>query len=309
MEPGLSSSEPAETSIASDRLARSDGASLRRTPPTASEDCNRREPGAPGSVKLARMRIYRIARDGVASYARASAHTDDTLELLSAAPWEGGTPTGLEVSRHQVQLLAPVSPSKIVCIGRNYAAHAKELGNDVPSEPLLFLKPPSALLSPGGEIVLPPTSTRVEHEAEIGVVIGRRVRHASRSEALSAVFGVTCVNDVTARDLQRKDVQFTRGKGFDTFCPVGPCIETHFAPNDLGVIGRVNGQLRQQGYAKQMVFPIDVLIEFISGVMTLEPGDLIATGTPEGVGPLNAGDLVEVEVAGVGVLQNRVISV
>ena len=255
------------------------------------------------------MRIYRIARDGVASYARASGPADDTLELLSAAPWDGGTSTTTRISARDVQLLAPVTPSKIVCIGRNYAAHARELGNEVPSEPLLFLKPPSSLLPPHGEIVLPRSSARVEHEAEIGVVIGRRLHHASRSEAIDAIFGITCVNDVTARDLQRKDVQFTRGKGFDTFCPVGPWIETQFTPDDLTVAGRVNGELRQQGRATQMIFPIDILIEFISEVMTLEPGDLIATGTPEGVGPLNAGDVVAIEVAGVGVLQNRVVSV
>ena len=308
MEPGLSSSEPAEASAASDRLARSDGASLPTALATARSECDRGEPVPSGSGTLFRMRIYRIAREGVASYARAVGSADPTLELLSGAPWDGGSPTGISVTRPQVQLLAPVTPSKIVCVGRNYAAHAKELGHDVPSEPLLFLKPPSALLPPEGEIVLPRSSARVEHEAEIGVVIGRRLRHASPREAASAVFGITCVNDVTARDLQRKDVQFTRGKGFDTFCPVGPCIATELGLEALEVAGRVNGQQRQHGRATQMIFAIDVLLAFISEVMTLEPGDLVATGTPEGVGPLNPGDVVEVEVTGVGVLQNRVAS-
>ena len=255
------------------------------------------------------MRIYRIAREGGPSYARASDPADEFLELLSAAPWDGGIPTGDRVSARGAKLLAPVTPSKVVCVGRNYAAHAKELGNEVPSEPLLFLKPPSAVVGPDGDIVLPRASTRVEHEAEIGIVIGRRLHHASRSEAIDAIFGITCVNDVTARDLQRKDVQFTRGKGFDTFCPVGPWVETQFALDALSVTGRVNGQLRQQGRATQMMFPIDMLVAFITEVMTLEPGDLIATGTPEGVGPLHAGDVVEVAVTGVGMLQNRVVSV
>jgi 2-keto-4-pentenoate hydratase/2-oxohepta-3-ene-1,7-dioic acid hydratase in catechol pathway len=218
----------------------------------------------------------------------------------------GGAPTGQRIPRPDTQLLVPVEPGKIVCVGRNYASHARELGNEVPKEPLLFLKPGSSLLAHGGAIVLPAQSERVEHEAEIGVVIGRRVRHASLAEARSAVFGLTCVNDVTARDLQRRDVQFTRAKGFDSFCPVGPYLESQFDLEDLSVRCRVNGQERQHGHVRDMVFPITQLIAFISSVMTLEPGDLIATGTPEGVGQLRPTDVVEVEVSGVGTLINVV---
>ena len=250
------------------------------------------------------MRIYRIERQDGAHFARAQG--DGELELLSAAPWAGGAPRGERAARGAARLLAPVTPSKIVCVGRNYAAHAKELGNAVPDEPLLFLKPPSALIGPEQPIVRPPSSDRVEHEAEIGVVIGTRLARANPADAVRAIFGITCVDDVTARDLQRKDVQFTRAKGFDTFCPVGPWIETDFALDQLSVIGRVNGQERQRGQVAQMIFPVAELIAFISHVMTLEPGDLVSTGTPEGVGPLHAGDRVEVEVPGVGVLGNPV---
>ncbi|HEX6244858.1 MAG TPA: fumarylacetoacetate hydrolase family protein [Polyangiales bacterium] len=227
-----------------------------------------------------------------------------TLERLTHAPWLGGTPTGQRILRPDTLLLVPVEPSKIVCVGRNYAAHAKELGNEVPKEPLLFLKPPSSLLAHGGSIKLPPQSERVEHEGEIGVVIGKRLRNASLAEARAGVFGLTCVNDVTARDLQRRDVQFTRAKGFDGFCPVGPFVESRFDLEELSVQCRVNGEPRQHGHARDMVFPIAQLIAFISSVMTLEPGDLIATGTPEGVGPLAPRDVVEVEVSGVGTLIN-----
>ena len=199
-----------------------------------------------------------------------------------------------------------VSPTKIVCVGRNYAAHAKELGNEVPPEPLIFLKPPSALLPPGAAIVCPPQSERVEHEAEIGVVIGARARDVTEDEALAHVAGYTCVNDVTARDLQRKDGQWTRAKGFDTFCPIGPTVMTGLDWRTLEVICRVNGTVRQHGHARDMMYGIPRLVSYVSSVMTLEPGDVIATGTPEGVGPLVPGDLVEVEIPGIGVLANPV---
>ncbi len=202
-------------------------------------------------------------------------------------------------------------PSKIVCVGRNYAAHAKELGNAVPDRPLLFLKPPSSVISNGDTIVLPPDSQQVEHEAEIGVVIGRRLARGDETAARAAIAGLTCVNDVTARDLQKLDVQFTRAKGFDTFCPFGPAllpVSPDFIYSSLEVMCRVNGRERQHGHAADMVFGIPMLVSYISHVMTLEPGDLIATGTPEGVGPLRAGDVVEVEVTGVGVLRNPVAS-
>ena len=199
-----------------------------------------------------------------------------------------------------------VTPTKIVCIGRNYAAHAKELGNELPAEPLIFLKPPSALLPPGAAIVLPPQSRRVEHEGEIGVVIGRRARDVPEAEALGHVAGYTCVNDVTARDLQRSDGQWTRAKGFDTFCPVGPTVATGLDWRKLEVICRVNGTVRQHGHANDMIFGIPRLVSYVSGIMTLEPGDVIATGTPEGVGPLAPGDMVEVEIPGIGLLANPV---
>lgn len=198
--------------------------------------------------------------------------------------------------------------SKVVAVGRNYQAHAAELGNTVPAQPLLFLKPPSAIVGPGDAIELPAQSTRVEHEAELGVVIGRRLRDAGPEEAMACILGITCVNDVTARDLQRSDVQFTRAKGFDTFCPVGPIVVPldGLDVNDLAVVARVNGVVRQSGRTRDMIFPVATLLSFISRIMTLEPGDLVSTGTPEGVGPLVAGDVVEVEVQGVGVLSNPV---
>ncbi len=250
------------------------------------------------------MRVVRIQTEAGPRYA--IQQQDDSLALLAAAPWLGFTPTGETVARPQTRL-APVEPSKIVCVGRNYGAHARELGNQIPDEPLLFLKPPSALCGPEATIEVPAMSRRVEHEAELGVVIGERLKHASLDEASAAIFGITCVNDVTARDLQRKEVQFTRAKGFDTFCPVGPHVETELPDlGNLRVSARVNGILRQQGNTRDMTFPVLELIRFISEVMTLLPGDLICTGTPEGVGPLVAGDRVEVEVEGVGVLQNGV---
>lgn len=207
----------------------------------------------------------------------------------------------------EAHILTPVAPSKIVCVGRNYSEHAAELGNPMPSEPLLFLKAPSAIIGDGDLIELPELSQRVEHEGELGVVIGRRCsRVADDEDPLSYVLGYTCLNDVTARDLQRKDVQFTRGKSFDTFCPVGPHLVTGLDPSDLKVETRVNGQVRQSGRTSAMAFPVTHLIRYISRAMTLEPGDLIATGTPAGVGPLLDGDVCEVEVEGVGTLRNTV---
>jgi 2-keto-4-pentenoate hydratase/2-oxohepta-3-ene-1,7-dioic acid hydratase in catechol pathway len=217
---------------------------------------------------------------------------------------EGSEPS---VRLSEAQLLAPVAPSKIVCVGRNYREHAAELGNEMPTEPLLFLKAPSTIVRDGDPVELPAQSERVEHEGELAVVIGRRCRGVGEDEdPLAYVLGYTCLNDVTARDIQRRDVQFTRGKSFDTFCPVGPYIVTGLDPSDLSVQTRVNGEVRQQGRTSAMAFPVPFLIRYISQVMTLEPGDLIATGTPAGVGPLRDGDTVEVEVEGVGVLSNPV---
>jgi 2-keto-4-pentenoate hydratase/2-oxohepta-3-ene-1,7-dioic acid hydratase in catechol pathway len=203
-------------------------------------------------------------------------------------------------------LLPPVVPSKIVCVGRNYADHAKELGNEAPSEPILFLKPPSALLAPEGTIVRPAQSQLVHHEAELAIVIGREAKQVAAGQWRDYVLGFTCANDVTARDLQRRDVQFTRGKSFDTFCPIGPHIETDLDPSDLRVVARVNGETRQDGRTSQMIFSCAAMLEFISSVMTLLPGDLILTGTPAGVGSLESGDQVEIEIEGIGVLRNFV---
>jgi 2-keto-4-pentenoate hydratase/2-oxohepta-3-ene-1,7-dioic acid hydratase in catechol pathway len=192
-------------------------------------------------------------------------------------------------------------------VGRNYAAHAAELGNEVPKEPLIFLKPPSAIIGPGEAIVLTPQSQRVEHEGELALIVGRRCSHLNGSDdALSYLLGYSCLNDVTARDLQKSDVQFTRAKGFDTFCPVGPHIETQLDPTSVLVETHVNGETRQSGRTSLMAYPVAFLVRWISHVMTLFPGDLIATGTPAGVGPLVTGDVVEISVSGVGVLRNPV---
>jgi 2-keto-4-pentenoate hydratase/2-oxohepta-3-ene-1,7-dioic acid hydratase in catechol pathway len=206
----------------------------------------------------------------------------------------------------EARLLPPVVPSKIVAVGRNYAEHAKELGNEAPSEPIIFLKPPTALLPPGGTIVRPPQSQRVDFEGELAIVISHQARNIRREDWRSYVLGFTCANDVTARDLQKKDVQFTRGKGFDTFCPLGPCIETDLDPSSLSVQTRVNGEIRQNGNTSQMIFPCDFVLEFVSSIMTLLPGDVILTGTPAGVGPMAPGDAVEVEIERIGTLRNVV---
>jgi 2-keto-4-pentenoate hydratase/2-oxohepta-3-ene-1,7-dioic acid hydratase in catechol pathway len=257
-------------------------------------------------VRFARLR----GPEGVVRFARLEGAQAYELD---AAPWDPRHRVSSNAIAFQPKDLAcPVTPTKILCIGRNYAAHAKELGSDVPAEPLVFLKPPSSLLGPDEEIRLPPASARVEHEAELGVVIGRRARHVPRERALEHVFGYVCVCDVTARDLQRKDGQWTRAKGFDTFCPVGPSVETDFDPATARVVCRVNGEVRQDGSTSQMIFDVPSLVVYASRVMTLEPGDLLVTGTPEGVGPLVAGDVLEVEIgsadgkASLGILRERV---
>ncbi len=213
------------------------------------------------------------------------------------------------VSLEEANLLAPVVPSKIICVGRNYREHAKELGNEPPAEILIFLKPPSAILAPGGEIRRPAISQRVDYEGELGVVIGRRCRHVREDEDVRHyIRGYTCVNDVTARDLQKKDGQWSRAKGFDTFCPVGPVISDEPDPwAGVQVETRVNGDVRQQGNTRDFIFPLDAIIRYVSQAMTLLPGDLIATGTPAGVGPVVAGEVVEISVEGVGTLRNPVV--
>lgn len=208
-----------------------------------------------------------------------------------------------------VRLLPPCAPTKIVCVGRNYAEHARELGNEPPTEPLIFLKPPSALSASGDAIVYPPLSQRVDWEGELGVVIGRRARHVPAEQAMDYVLGYTCVNDVTARDLQKKDGQWTRGKGFDTFCAVGPCLVGRDDVNldSLRVRTIVDGEVKQDAPVTDMIFKVPTIIAYITQVMTLEPGDLIATGTPEGVGPVEPGQIMRIEIAGIGVLENPVV--
>jgi 2-keto-4-pentenoate hydratase/2-oxohepta-3-ene-1,7-dioic acid hydratase in catechol pathway len=220
---------------------------------------------------------------------------------------DGLSKTGSPISLAEVRLLTPVAPSKIVCVGRNYREHAAELGNKMPDEPLLFLKAPSAIIADGDQIELPSESQQVEHEGELGVVMRREARKlADDEDPLDYILGYTCVNDVTARDLQRKDVQFTRGKSFDTFCPVGPVIVAGLDPLNLNVVTRVNGAIKQNGRTADMAFSVPFLIRYIANIMTLNPGDLIATGTPAGVSKMSAGDVVEVEIEGIGVLRNPI---
>lgn len=252
------------------------------------------------------MTVYaRVAIDSInrTSFARLEG---ETFVLFDQPPWLPHAETGRRLQRSEVRLLAPVAPSKIVCVGRNYGAHARELGHEIPAEPLLFFKPPSAIVGPDEPIVLPAVSERTDHEAELGVVIGKRVRHVSEAEALDAVLGYTCVNDVSSRNLQKRDGQWARAKGFDSFCPVGPFITTELDPTRARVRGRVDGALRQDGTTSDMIFSVAQIIAYISEIMTLEPGDLIATGTPEGVGPLADGNTVEIDIEGVGVLRNPV---
>lgn len=245
------------------------------------------------------MKYVRIEHEGAPHFAM---DREDGLHLLDAAPWAGGTPTGVVSTTER--RLAPVTPSKVICVGRNYRAHAEELGSEVPAAPLLFLKAPSSLLAPGGTILLPPESERVDHEAELAIVIGTRATDVNDANALEHIFGYTAANDVTARDLQRSDVQFTRAKSFDSFCPCGPFIETELDWADVSVQAHVDGELCQDGHTRQMIFGVPTLIAYISRVMTLLPGDLVLTGTPSGVGPMRPGSEVRVSLSGLGELRN-----
>jgi 2-keto-4-pentenoate hydratase/2-oxohepta-3-ene-1,7-dioic acid hydratase in catechol pathway len=251
------------------------------------------------------MRTCRFRRGGREAYGLVEGLA---VRALTAAPWEGGLPEGQSMSLSEVTLLAPVQPSKVVCVGRNYRAHARELGHEVPAVPLIFIKPSTSVVGPGAEIRLPEASKEVHHEAELAAVVGRVLTGATTAvEAREAVFGWTCLDDVTARDIQRAEGHFTRAKSFDTFCPIGPVVETELDPLEAVVACRVNGEQRQRGFAKDMVVDPYLLLAFISQVMTLLPGDVVSTGTPEGVGPLRRGDWVEVEVSGIGVLKNPVV--
>src|SRR5216683_2056202 len=249
-------------------------------------------------------RIYRVRQEGETFFA---VDRDGELRRAAGDPFTSlavGVPVrgGLD----GVRILAPVQPSKIVCVGLNYRDHAAEQGKALPAEPLLFIKPSTAVIGPGDPIRLPPGVGRVDHEAELGVVIGRRAHRVPGGHAWDYILGLTCVNDVTARDLQQKESHNTRGKSFDTFAPIGPCVATGLNGVPRGIEGWVNGERRQASNTKHLIFPIEHLVEFITFVMTLEPGDIISTGTPEGIGPIRAGDSVKVIVDGVGELVNPV---
>jgi len=231
-----------------------------------------------------------------------------SIEEIDGSPFGPIRKTGVRHPLAGVRLLAPVAPSKIVAVGLNYRDHAREMGKPIPEEPLLFLKAPSALNHPGADVVYPAASRRVDFEAELAVVIGKVARSVRSAVAAEVILGYTCINDVTARDLQAKDVQYTRAKGFDTFAPLGPWIETEISPDALAVRCTVNGEVRQDGNTREMGASVHRLVEFISHVMTLFPGDIIATGTPPGVGPLRVGDLVTVEIEGIGALTNRIVA-
>jgi|HubBroStandDraft_6_1064221.scaffolds.fasta_scaffold00127_9 2-keto-4-pentenoate hydratase/2-oxohepta-3-ene-1,7-dioic acid hydratase in catechol pathway len=238
---------------------------------------------------------------------RAGVIENGTVFEISGELWGSRERTSRHWPLDEVKLLPPAVPTKIVCVGRNYFDHAKELGNEVPKEPLIFLKPPSAVIAPDEPILLPRISERVDFEGELGVIIGRRCFHLGQNDdAQPFIAGYTCVNDVTARDLQKRDGQWSRAKGFDTFCPFGPLLETEPPPPDTAIETFVNGVRKQSGRLAEMIFPVDVIIRWITQAMTLEPGDLIATGTPAGVGPLAAGDVVEVSIGGIGTLSNPV---
>lgn len=256
-------------------------------------------------------RVYRVRQQHETFYAvqdegdlRRVALREPSAGIFGGYDVGAPVPGGLDA----VSVLAPVMPSKIVCVGLNYKDHAAEQGKPLPPEPLIFIKPPSAVIGPGEPIRLPPGVGRVDHEAELGVVIGRRAHRVKRADAWDHIFGLICVNDVTARDLQKKESQYTRCKGFDSFAPIGPCIATGINGEPRAVEGWVNGQRRQSSNTGHLIFPVDQLVEFVTFVMTLEPGDIISTGTPEGIGPLADGDTVTITVEGVGSLTNPVQS-
>ena len=231
---------------------------------------------------------------------------DTMVGVIEGTPFAEFRRREADIRLEDIQLLPPVLPGKILCVGRNYGAHAAEQDAEVPDLPLVFLKPPSAVIGPGDLIRLPPQSQQVEHEAELAVVFGRRGRWIDTADAEDYILGYTVAADITARDLQRRDAVWTRGKGFDTFCPIGPWIETEFDPADRLITCHVNGEMRQMASTRDMIFSVRQLIAYISSIMTIEPGDMLLTGTPAGVGPLEEGDLLEVTVDGIGTLRNPV---
>jgi 2-keto-4-pentenoate hydratase/2-oxohepta-3-ene-1,7-dioic acid hydratase in catechol pathway len=251
------------------------------------------------------MRLVRFRhRDRIATGAIQPG--SDTIQVIAGTFFEDPLPTGDEIPIDDVMLLAPVLPSKLVCVGKNYAAHAAEFGMDVPEEPLLFLKPSTAVIGPGDAIRLLPINRRTDYEGELAVVMGRLARNVRAEDASRFILGFTCANDVTLRDLQRPDDQWTRAKGFDGSCPLGPWIETSVDPTDAIVETRLNGDVVQHASTFDMVFGVAELLEYVTTFMTMLPGDVLLTGTPEGVGRIQAGDTVEVEVEGVGTLRNEV---
>ena len=255
-------------------------------------------------------RYVRFRQPGTDSISYGLLDTSDTITPLENPPWLGETNQGARVALNEVSLEAPVQPSKIVCIGLNYHAHVKASfsADEAPEKPLIFLKPPSSIIGPGEKIIHTDQAERVDYEAELGVVIGKTAKNVSVKDAEKYIFGFTCVNDVTARDLQKKDGQWSRAKGFDTFCPVGPWIVTDINWKDVLVEGILNGEVRQSGRTSLMIFDIPFLISYISSIMTLNPGDLVSTGTPAGIAPMKPGDEIEVRVEQVGSLKNVVAS-
>lgn len=252
------------------------------------------------------MKIVRFKAGEDIAYGLAEA---DGVTLYQGSPFVAWEATETMIPWESVQLLAPVLPSKVVAVGKNYADHAEEMDSDVPEEPIIFLKPATSVVGPGANVVYPSISSEVHHEAELAVVVGKIARNIRAEDASQYIFGYTAANDVTARDLQRKDGQWTRAKGFDTFCPLGPAIETELDPLErLAVISRVNGEVRQAGFTSDLVFGVAEILEFITRVMTLLPGDVVLTGTPSGVGPVEPGDVMEIEIDGIGVLANRVVA-
>jgi 2-keto-4-pentenoate hydratase/2-oxohepta-3-ene-1,7-dioic acid hydratase in catechol pathway len=251
------------------------------------------------------VKIVRIRAGDDLTYGLADS---DGVTVYEGSPFVAWEPTERVVPWESVQLLAPVIPTKVVAVGRNYVDHAAEMDVPLPDEPVIFLKPPTSVVGPGSPVVYPRDTELLHHEAELAVVVGTVARHVKAEDTDRVIFGYTCANDVTARDLQRRDGQWTRGKGFDTFCPLGPAIETELDPlQGLLVTGRVDGEIRQEGSTADMVFGVAELVEFITRVMTLLPGDVILTGTPSGVGPVEPGQVMEVEVEGIGVLGNPVV--
>jgi len=248
------------------------------------------------------MRVVRVLHEGDCRYGLAD---NDTVTLLSDEPFAAWEPEGILPLR-TLELLPPTTPTKVVCVGLNYRTHIAEMGHDMPDEPVIFMKPSTTVIGPGHAIPLPPGVGRVDHEAELGVVIGRRTHNASPEEAAANVLGFTCGNDVTAREIQARDGQWTRAKGYDGFCPLGPWIETDVDPSDLAIECYVNGELRQSARTSDMLFSPFELVSFVSRAMTLVPGDVVLTGTPGGIGQLHHGDVVEVRIEGVGSLTNPV---